>query len=303
MRAGRDGQLRSRAYAVGQHKSRNDVPPSRPPGADSCQDARPACSSMRRPSPPIVAEWDGTSTASSRRSGTPTPTFAVVCQRADAERFGRMAPEATIVAGPAAVAHRPARLAWEQTGLPLVAAQVNADVLHSPHYTMPLRAGRPVVVTIHDATFFTQPDVHTSIKGPFFRSAIKTALHRAARCVVPSKATRDELIRVLDADPTKHRRGLPRGRPEDLPRSPSDTEKALVNTRLGSARLGVHRLPRACSSRARTCRRWSAAGSRPWRTGPIRRRWCWPAAPAGTTRSTRRSPRCRATCGCCGRAT
>ena len=129
--------------------------------------------------------------------------FAVACQRADAERFGRMAPEATIAPGPAAIAHRPARLAWEQTGLPLVAQQVGAEVLHAPHYTMPLRAGRPVVVTIHDVTFFTQPDVHTSVKGPFFRSAIKTALHRAARCVVPSKATRDELVRVLDADPTK----------------------------------------------------------------------------------------------------
>jgi glycosyltransferase involved in cell wall biosynthesis len=129
--------------------------------------------------------------------------FAVVCQRADAERFGRMAPGATIVPGPAAIAHRPARLAWEQTGLPLVLQQVNADVLHSPHYTMPLRAGRPVVVTIHDVTFFTQPDVHTSLKGPFFRSAIKTALHRASRCVVPSKATRDELVRVLHADPTR----------------------------------------------------------------------------------------------------
>ena len=116
--------------------------------------------------------------------------FAVACQRADAERFARMAPGATVVPGPAAIAHRPARLAWEQTGLPLVVQQVNADVLHSPHYTMPLRAGKPVVVTIHDATFFTQPDVHTSVKGPFFRSAIKTALHRAARCVVPSKATR-----------------------------------------------------------------------------------------------------------------
>ena len=81
--------------------------------------------------------------------------LAIVCQRADAERYGRIAPEARVVAGPAAIAHRPARLAWEQTGLPLVAEQVEADVVHSPHYTMPLRSGRPVVVTIHDATFFT----------------------------------------------------------------------------------------------------------------------------------------------------
>src|ERR1051326_789956 len=47
------------------------------------------------------------------RAGT---DLAIVCQRADAERFGRLAPDATVVPGPAAIAHRPARLAWEQTG-------------------------------------------------------------------------------------------------------------------------------------------------------------------------------------------
>jgi glycosyltransferase involved in cell wall biosynthesis len=129
--------------------------------------------------------------------------LAIVCQRADADRYGRSAPSARIVAGPAAIAHRPARLAWEQTGLPVVAQQVQADVIHSPHYTLPLRAGRPVVVTLHDATFFTEPELHTAVKGSFFRSAIRTAIRRAARCIVPSKATRDEMIRVVDADPTK----------------------------------------------------------------------------------------------------
>jgi glycosyltransferase involved in cell wall biosynthesis len=134
--------------------------------------------------------------------GTAGADMAVVCQRTDAERYGRMAPAATIVPGPAAIAHRSARLAWEQAGLPVIAQQVNAEVLHCPHYTMPVRPGRPAVVTIHDVTFFTQPEVHTTVKGPFFRSAIRNALHRAKRCVVPSKATRDELVRVLAADPT-----------------------------------------------------------------------------------------------------
>ena len=128
--------------------------------------------------------------------------LALTCQRSDAERYSRMAPDATVVAGPAAIAHRPARLAWEQTGLPLVAQQVGAQVVHSPHYTMPLRAGRAVVVTLHDATFFTEPEMHSSVKGTFFRSATRTALRRATRCVVPSKATRDEVIRLLDADAT-----------------------------------------------------------------------------------------------------
>ena len=164
--------------------------------------------------------------------GTLGADLAVASQRSDAERYGRMAPNATIVAGPAAIAHRSARLAWEQTGLPLVAQQVNAQVVHSPHYTMPLRAGRPVVVTIHDATFFTQPEVHTAVKGPFFRSAIKTALHRASRCIVPSKATRDELVRVLDADSTRLDVAY-HGVDRETFHVPSDEEKQRVQARLG----------------------------------------------------------------------
>ncbi len=129
--------------------------------------------------------------------------LAVACQRADEERYAKLVPSAQIVAGPTAIAHRPARLAWEQTGLPLVAQQVGADVLHSPHYTMPLRAGVPVVVTVHDLTFFTEPDAHNPVTATFFKSAIRTAARRATRLLVPSKATRDELVRVLGADPTR----------------------------------------------------------------------------------------------------
>jgi glycosyltransferase involved in cell wall biosynthesis len=129
--------------------------------------------------------------------------LVVACQRADEERYGRMIPNARIVAGPTAIAHRPARLAWEQTGLPLVAQQAGADVLHIPHSTMPMRPGVPVVVTIHDLTFFTEPDAHSPVTATFFRSNIRTAARRATRLLVPSKATRDELVRVLGADPTR----------------------------------------------------------------------------------------------------
>jgi glycosyltransferase involved in cell wall biosynthesis len=158
--------------------------------------------------------------------------LAIVCQRADADRYGRSAPSARIVAGPAPIAHRPARLAWEQTGLPLVAQQVQADVIHSPHYTLPLRAGRPVVVTLHDATFFTEPELHTSVKGSFFRSAIRTAVRRAARCIVPSKATRDEMVRVVEADPTRLDVAY-HGVDEAMFHPPSEAEVARVRGRLG----------------------------------------------------------------------
>ncbi|MCW2600306.1 MAG: glycosyl transferase group 1 [Frankiales bacterium] len=160
--------------------------------------------------------------------------LAITSQRSDAERYSRMAPDAKVVAGPAAIAHRPARLAWEQTGLPLVAQQVGADVVHSPHYTMPLRAGRPVVVTIHDATFFTEPAMHSSVKGTFFRSATRTALRRATRCIVPSKATRDELIRILEADATLLDVAY-HGVDQQTFHVPSEDEKQRVQARLGLA--------------------------------------------------------------------
>jgi glycosyltransferase involved in cell wall biosynthesis len=128
--------------------------------------------------------------------------LAVACQRADEERYSRLVPGARVVAAPPAIAHRPARLAWEQSGLPLVAQQVNADVIHSPHYSMPLRPGVPTVVTVHDLTFFTEPDAHSPLTATFYKAAIRTSARRATRLIVPSKATRDELVRVLGPDPT-----------------------------------------------------------------------------------------------------
>lgn len=162
--------------------------------------------------------------------------LVVICQRTDHERYGRMLPRARVEPAPSAVAHRPARLAWEQTGLPMFAQQVGADVIHSPYYTCPLRAGLPVTVTVHDATFFTEPEHYDKARGTFFRSAIKTSLRRAARVVVPSKATRDELIRLLDADPTKIDVAY-HGVDADAFHVPSDAEKARVRARLGLAEV------------------------------------------------------------------
>lgn len=122
--------------------------------------------------------------------------FAVVCQERDAEHYGKLAPSGDVVAAPGPIDRRPARLAWEQVGLPRLAERVGARILHCPHYTLPLRSPVPVVTTLHDATFFTHPDVHQPVKRAFFRSWTHMSLRRSARCVVPSQATLDELARV-----------------------------------------------------------------------------------------------------------
>ncbi|WP_369140045.1 glycosyltransferase family 4 protein [Modestobacter versicolor] len=160
--------------------------------------------------------------------------LAVVCQAHDVGHYRRLLPGVELLAAPAAVARRPARLAWEQAGLPLLARRARADVLHCPHYTMPLAGGLPVVTTLHDATFFTHPDVHLAVKRRFFRTWTRLSLSRAARCVTPSAATRDELVRVAGADPARidvAHLGVDAARFH----VPSDQERAAVREHLGLA--------------------------------------------------------------------
>jgi glycosyltransferase involved in cell wall biosynthesis len=125
--------------------------------------------------------------------------LAVVVQAHDVAHYRALLPGADLLPAPAAIARTAVRFAWEQGGLPALVRRSRADVLHSPHYTMPLAAGVPVVTTLHDATFFTHPGVHLPVKRRFFRAWTRISLRRARRCVTPSAATRDELVRVAGA--------------------------------------------------------------------------------------------------------
>jgi glycosyltransferase involved in cell wall biosynthesis len=163
--------------------------------------------------------------------------LAVACQRADDDRYARLAPSAKIVAGPVGLGHRSERHAWEQTGLPVVADQVGADVIHMPNYSMPLRPGRPTVVTIHDISFFTDPDRYTQLNAVSLKSATRTSARQAARLIVPSNATRDELVRVLGIDAAKIDVAY-HGVDHRLFHRPDEIQVSRV-----TARLGLHGRP------------------------------------------------------------
>jgi glycosyltransferase involved in cell wall biosynthesis len=125
--------------------------------------------------------------------------LTVICRGHDTEVFTGLAPHSRILPAPHRLANRAARLTWEQTTLPGLARRLGADVLHSPHYTMPLAGGTPSVVTLHDATFFSDRHLHLGVKGRFFRAWTRTSLRRAATCIVPSRATADALVRHAKA--------------------------------------------------------------------------------------------------------
>ena len=126
--------------------------------------------------------------------------LTIVVKERDAEHFSARLAGARVVAVSRALDSRPVRMAWEQTGLPALVRRIRPDVLHCPHYTSPLRPGAPVVITLHDATFFSHPEAHTRLKRAFFRHAIARAVNVADALVVPSRATRDETIAYVGGD-------------------------------------------------------------------------------------------------------
>ena len=126
--------------------------------------------------------------------------LVILAQPRDVRAIAEQAPGALVMPAVRRPMGRARRLLWEQIRLPVRVRRERADVLFSPHYTMPRFAGVPVVVTLHDATFFSHPQVHSAVKRWFFRTAIRVAVRRAAALVVPSAATRDEVLRYVGGD-------------------------------------------------------------------------------------------------------
>jgi glycosyltransferase involved in cell wall biosynthesis len=117
---------------------------------------------------------------------------------------------------------RPLRLAWEQLRLPSILRGIGARVHHAPHYTMPERSKTPVVVTIHDMTFFDHPEWHERSKVLLFRRAIAVATKRAAGLVCVSHYTAKRLQERFGELPVTviphgvdHARFRPESQPDD----------------------------------------------------------------------------------------
>jgi glycosyltransferase involved in cell wall biosynthesis len=78
------------------------------------------------------------------------------------------------------------------------------DLLHVPHWNVPLLARVPVVATIHDAIYLNVPDAAPSrlarVAAAFF---MKRAARKAVRVLVPSRAAAEEVIESLHVEREK----------------------------------------------------------------------------------------------------
>ena len=99
--------------------------------------------------------------------------------------------------------HPGLRLIWEQTYFSRLIREANVDLLHSLHYTRPLRLFCPSIVTFHDMTFFLYPELHTRTKRIFFPQAIKSSSRRADFVITVSESTRQDAIRLLGLSPDR----------------------------------------------------------------------------------------------------
>ncbi|WP_217999706.1 glycosyltransferase family 4 protein [Curtobacterium ammoniigenes] len=124
----------------------------------------------------------------------------VVAKPDDVAWLRAQAPAHRYLAAPEAVRRRPVRFVWEQLVLPRLVARLGATTLHSPHYTFPIAIADRTVVTLHDATFFSDPAAHSRLKVMFFRFWTRFARRAARALVTPSAATAAELDRT--ANPT-----------------------------------------------------------------------------------------------------
>ncbi|MCB9884960.1 MAG: glycosyltransferase family 4 protein [Planctomycetes bacterium] len=88
------------------------------------------------------------------------------------------------------------RLRWQYRALAKAVARLRPDVYHDTKNALPFGLQVPSVVTVHDLAYHTVPGTFPWASRTFLRLATRHAVRRAARIVVPSAATANDLVRI-----------------------------------------------------------------------------------------------------------
>ena len=92
----------------------------------------------------------------------------------------------------------------EQFELPRILSRHRVNLLHSPHFLLPLVRPCPAVATIHDVIYLACPEDLPSLSGRLYYRTMMNACARMATCLITdSEHSRNEIVRYLHADPAK----------------------------------------------------------------------------------------------------
>jgi glycosyltransferase involved in cell wall biosynthesis len=92
---------------------------------------------------------------------------------------------------------------WEQRALPSALRAHRPDVLFAPGYTAPLTVPAPVVLTVHDVSFFAHPEWFSFREGTRRRLLTAWSARRARRVITDSVFSQSEIARHIGLDRSK----------------------------------------------------------------------------------------------------
>jgi glycosyltransferase involved in cell wall biosynthesis len=118
----------------------------------------------------------------------------------------------------------------EHVVVPRAARRAGADLLHEPHYTLPLGWRGPAVVTIHDLIHLSHARFFPPGAALYARAVASAAVRRARLVLADSEHTRGQILTLLGADPARVR-VVPLGVPPGLARRPPEEVAAWRKTR------------------------------------------------------------------------
>jgi hypothetical protein len=169
----------------------------------------------------------------------------------------------------------------EHVVVPAEARRAGAELLHAPHYTLPLGWSGPSVVTIHDLIHIRFARFHRPGTALYARLMAGLAARRAAVVIADSEATKRDVVELLGTR-AERVRVVPLGVSRDL--KPADD--ATVARFLAERRL-PERYVLYVGARTRTSSCCCAPGPR---CGPPNvRRSCFPASRGARTNRSQHS--------------
>jgi glycosyltransferase involved in cell wall biosynthesis len=92
----------------------------------------------------------------------------------------------------------------EQFELPRVLRQHKVDLLHSPHFLLPLSRSCPAVATIHDVIYLAcREDLASPVGRLYYKAMMHASARRASRILTDSVFSKNEIVRFLGIDAGK----------------------------------------------------------------------------------------------------